>query len=321
MAILVTGGAGFIGSHLVQGLLAQGESIVIIDNFNDYYDPEIKRGNIEIIRKADKGGLVTLAEGDIRDRELVMSLFAEHQFSTVYHLAAMAGVRYSIEYPAYYFDVNIGGSINLLDAAVLHGKPKFVAASSSSVYGGSPHIPFSESDPVNAPVSPYAASKKAAELLAHTYYHLHGLDISSLRFFTVYGPRQRPEMAIHLFARKILDGEELPMFGDGSSSRDYTYIDDIVAGIIASGKHCQGYNIYNLGNSHPVKLADLIDRISAALGKTAKIKQLPMPAGDVLRTWADISQAEKDLGYKPLTNLDEGLAKFVTWLVEGLDSH
>lgn len=314
MAILVTGGAGFIGSHLVEKLISNGEKVVIIDNFNDYYDPAIKRTNIESVKSVDNNNLVTLVEGDIRDRELIMQLFAEHRFSHVYHLAAMAGVRYSIESPGLYFDVNINGLINLLDAAVQHGQPKFIAASSSSVYGGSPHVPFTEADPVNSPVSPYAASKKAGELLTHTYHHIHGLEITNLRFFTVYGPRQRPEMAIHLFARKIIKGEELPMFGDGSTSRDYTYIDDIVAGVIAAGEHCSGYKIYNLGNNQPVKLADLIKMISATLGKEAKIKQLPMPAGDVVQTWADISLAQKELGYSPETNLEAGLQKFVDWL-------
>ena len=312
--VLVTGGAGFIGSHLTERLIKQGERVVILDNFNDYYNPDIKIRNIERLRENTTEKQLLLVKGDLRDADLMNEIFKSQNIEKVYHLAAMAGVRYSIKNPDLYFDVNVNGTLNLLNAARDFGKPDIVFASSSSVYGGSPRIPFSEDDPVNAPVSPYAASKKAGELACYTWHHLYDMNITCLRFFTVYGPRQRPEMAIHLFARKILDGEKLPMFGDGSTSRDYTYIDDIVDGIIASGDNCKGYNIYNIGNNSPVKLKDLIEKIGRALEIEPVIEQLPIPPGDVLRTWADISRIEKDLGYKPETDLDQGLKKFVEWL-------
>lgn len=312
--VLVTGGAGFIGSHLTERLIKQGKRVVILDNFNDYYNPDIKVRNIEKLREGVTEKQLLLVKGDIRDADLVKEIFKSQNISKVYHLAAMAGVRFSIQYPDLYFDVNVNGTLNLLNAAKDSGKVDFIFASSSSVYGGSPRIPFSEDDPVNSPVSPYAASKKAGELACYTWHHLYGMNITCLRFFTVYGPRQRPEMAIHLFAKKIIEGQKLPMFGDGSTSRDYTYIDDIVDGIIAAGEKCKGYNIYNIGNNSPVKLADLIAKIGRALEIEPRIEQLPIPPGDVLRTWADISRIEKDLGYQPTTDLDAGLKNFVDWL-------
>ena len=318
MDILVTGGAGFIGSHLVERLSRDGEAkrIVLLDNFNDYYDPAIKRANVECVRHCCPDLDLVVAEVDLRDAAAVRKLFERESFGRVYHLAAMAGVRASIKQPLLYFDINVQGTIHLLQAAVACGKPPVVFASSSSVYGGSPRIPFTEDDPVNEPVSPYAASKKAAELACHTYHHLYGLDITCLRFFTVYGPRQRPEMAIHLFTRRILDGESVPMFGDGSTSRDYTYIDDIIDGVVAAGRRTGGYRIYNLGNSHPVALRDLIAKLGEALGVEPRIEQLPQPPGDVVRTWADLSRVGADLDYRPKIDLDEGLRLFVEWFKE-----
>lgn len=311
--VLVTGGAGFIGSHLAEKLLQKGFRVVVLDNFNDYYDPEVKRSNIDNLINSKTGDRLDVCEGDIRDKELVGELFKQNEFAAVFHLAAMAGVRGSIKQPTLYFDVNIGGTVNILNAIVASNKPKLIFASSSSVYGGSPVIPFSEDDPVNSPVSPYAASKKAGELICHTYHHLYDLDITCLRFFTVYGPRQRPEMAIHRFTRRMIEGKEVPMFGDGKTSRDYTYIDDIISGILATVDTSNGYRIYNLGNNQPVELRDLIERIAAIVGVKPQIEQLPMPSGDVKRTWANIDLAKKDLNYHPKVNLDQGLRKFVEW--------
>ncbi len=313
VAVLVTGGAGFIGSHLVNRLLESGRRVVVLDNFNDYYDPALKRRSVDEIRSAYPQSDLEVVESDLRDAEKMKELFRAHSFDLVHHLAAMAGVRASIQNPILYFDVNVQGTMNLLEAAVEAGRPPVVFASSSSVYGGSPHIPFREDDPVNQPISPYAASKKAAELVCHAYHHLHGLDITCLRFFTVYGPRQRPEMAIHRFTRRMTEGRPVPMFGDGGTSRDYTYIDDVIDGVMAAADNCSGYRIYNLGNSHPIALRDLIERLASILGVEPDIDQKPQPPGDVERTWADISQAEKNLGYTPEIALDEGLRRFVEW--------
>lgn len=313
MNVLVTGGAGFIGSHLVERLLGKGHRVVALDNFNDYYDPAIKRRNLDEARQGSLKGDLEVVEGDLRDRDVLFQLLSEEPFELVHHLAAMAGVRASIERPALYLDVNIQGTMNLLEAAVANGAPPVVFASSSSVYGGSPHVPFSEDDPVNRPISPYAASKKSAELICHTFHHLYGLDITCLRFFTVYGPRQRPEMAIHHFARRMSEGRAVPMFGDGSTARDYTYVDDVVDGTMAAAEHCGGYKIYNLGNSSPVALKELIERLGSALGIEPIIEQQPLPPGDVEQTWADISRAGAELGYKPKVGLEEGLRRFVDW--------
>jgi UDP-glucuronate 4-epimerase len=313
MAVLITGGAGFIGSHLAGRLLAAGRRVVILDNFNEYYDPQIKRRNVEEIRSACPGADLEIVEGDIRNERLVKELLTNRRFDLVHHMAAMAGVRASIERPALYFDVNVQGTVNLLEAAVAGGKPPVVFASSSSVYGGSPRVPFSEDDPVSRPISPYAASKRSAELACYTYHHLHGVDITCLRFFTVYGPRQRPEMAIHRFARRLQEGRPIPMFGDGTTSRDYTYIDDVIDGAVTAGERCSGYKIYNLGNSHPIPLKDLIDKLGRAMGVEPEIERHPLPPGDVLRTWADIRLAGAELDYAPKTDIDEGLRLLVQW--------
>ena len=264
--ILVTGGAGFIGSHLVDNLLARGDEVVCFDNFNEFYDPEIKQGNIEEHLRSPH---YTIVEGDLRDAGEVAECF-EKPIDLIVHLAAMAGVRPSLDDPGLYVDVNLKGTVNLYDAAIKAGCKKIVFASSSSVYGANEKVPFHENDIVDFPVSPYAATKKAGELLSHTYHHIHGLDITCLRFFTVYGPRQRPEMAIHKFTRIIDEGGAVPMFGDGSTRRDYTYIDDIIDGVTKAMDHCSGFHTYNLGESQTIELRDLITEIEGALGKKAK---------------------------------------------------
>ncbi len=313
MLILVTGGAGFIGSHLAGRLLRSGHRVVVLDNFNDYYNPEIKRGNVAELRVGSAGGELEVVEGDLLDAGLLRELFAGERFELVHHMAAMAGVRASIERPELYMRVNVQGTVNLLEAAVTGGRPPVVFASSSSVYGGNRKVPFREDDRVDHPISPYAASKKSAELICYTYHHLHRLDICCLRFFTVYGPRQRPEMAIHRFARRLSEGRAVPMFGDGDSSRDYTYIDDVVDGAVAAGEKTSGYRIYNIGNSEPVALRDLIARLGRAMGVEPEIEKLPMQAGDVQQTWADIGRAREELGYSPKVSLDDGLRRFVDW--------
>lgn len=311
MKALVTGAAGFIGSHLCEKLIDDGHIIVGLDNFDPFYDESVKRENIKAATASDNYRFV---EGDIRDAELMGKLAGDEGFDMIVHLAARAGVRPSIEDPIGYNDVNINGTMSLLEAARENGIRKFVFASSSSVYGNNEKVPFSESDNVDFPISPYAATKKAGELICHTYSHLYGMDMTCLRFFTVYGPRQRPDLAIHKFARLIEDGKEIPVFGDGSMERDFTYIDDIIQGVAASMERCSGYNIYNLGESQPVRLDVLIGEIEKALGKKAKINRLPDQPGDVRRTYADIDKSVRELGYKPQTRIEEGLKKFVQWL-------
>lgn len=311
--IVVTGAAGFIGSHLCEALLARGCRVTGIDCFDDFYDPSVKRSNIAGFA-GDKR--FTLVEADIRD-ERAMDDVMKQKPEAVIHLAARAGVRPSIEKPLLYEDVNVGGTCVLLEAARYWGVGRFVFGSSSSVYGNNSKVPFSESDPVDHPVSPYAATKRACELLCHTYHHLFAMGIACLRFFTVYGPRQRPDLAIHKFARLIDQGRPIPVFGDGTTSRDYTYVDDIVAGILAALERCDGYRLYNLGNSDPVTLRDLIQAIEQALGKKAVIEALPPQPGDVVQTFADISRAKAELGYEPRTNLAAGLQRFVTWFRNG----
>ena len=308
--ILVTGGAGFIGSHVVEALLQRGDDVTIVDNFDPFYDPSIKRGNLEEMARV---GAFDLIEADIRDRERMTSLFAEKDFEGVIHLAAKAGVRPSIEDPAGYVSTNLDGSAVLLDLAVAHEIPRFAFASSSSVYGNNEKVPFSEEDPVDHPVSPYAATKKAGELVAHSYHHIHRLNISCLRFFTVYGPRQRPEMAIHKFTRMIDQGEPIPFFGDGTSRRDYTYIDDIVDGVVRAYDRCNGYRVYNLGESHTTTLTRLVELIEGALGKKAELDRQPFQAGDVNETFADITRAKAELGYAPSTLVEAGIPAFVSW--------
>jgi UDP-glucuronate 4-epimerase len=321
MRVLLTGAAGFIGSSVAEALLRRGDQVVGVDNFNDFYDPAIKRRNAaEVARTAvGQGASFTLHPVDLVTDPVLERLFADPATrpDVVCHLAAWAGVRPSIQRPMIYETTNVQGTLRLLELCRQHGVRPFVFASSSSVYGARTEVPFREDDRVDDPISPYAATKKAGELLGYTYHHLHGARFIGLRFFTVYGPRQRPEMAIHLFARRILDGAPIRMHGDGSSSRDYTYIDDIVEGVVASidrAATTDGYRIYNLGNSATTTLAGLIGQLEAACGKAAVIEQAPDQPGDVPRTFADIARARAELGYDPRTPVEEGVPKFVAWL-------
>ncbi len=310
MKVLLTGGAGFIGSHYCEKLLQDGHEVVILDNFNDYYDPKIKRRNLDEVRRV---GEFTLIEGDLTDAEVLETIFSRHRFDAMVHLAARAGVRPSLKQPLLYERVNVQGTIQLLDHARMQGIERIVIASSSSVYGENEKVPFSEADPVDNPISPYAATKKACELIAFTYHHLYQMNITCLRFFTVYGPRQRPDMAIHKFTRLIDAGEPIPVFGDGSSRRDYTYISDIIDGVQKSLDHCRGYHIYNLGESRTITLSELIALIEEKLGKKAVIDRRPTQPGDVPITYADISRAREEIGYAPQVDMAEGITEFVGW--------
>jgi UDP-glucuronate 4-epimerase len=307
--ILVTGGAGFIGSHLSEKLLEYGHEVINLDNFNDFYNPSIKRKNILV---ASLNPRYTLIEGDIRDEKLLKHIFTTFKIDTIVHLAALAGVRKSIENPLEYVDVDIKGTVNLLEQSRIYKIKKFIYASTSSVYGLNP-IPFKEVDNINSPVSPYAAAKQAGELFCRTYHILYGMPVVCVRFFTVYGPRQRPEMAIHYFARMIDREKSISIFGEGSSSRDYTYVDDIVNGIIASiNLNCE-FEIFNLGNSNPVKLNYLVDLIEKKLGKPAHREYLKMQSGDVEHTYADITKSKSMLGYNPSVSIEEGIERFIDW--------
>ena len=313
---LITGAAGFIGSHLTEHLLHQGHSVVALDNFCNFYPPAWKRDNLAL---ASQNKRFTLAEIDIRNRQSVMNAVATYQPQIIVHLAALAGVRPSIERPSEYTEVNVNGTVHLLDAAVTHGCERFVFASSSSVYGNNPKVPFAENDPVDHPISPYAATKKSGELICHTYSHLHRLPIACLRFFTVYGPRQRPDLAISKFLNLIRHNEPIPVFGDGSTSRDYTFIDDIVAGICSSIDRCQaghGCRIYNLGGKEPVTLNRLIKIIERVTDCTAKQEPQPMQLGDVVQTWADLTRSEAELDYYPGTDIESGIARQWQWSLQ-----
>jgi UDP-glucuronate 4-epimerase len=307
--ILVTGGAGFIGSHLVEKLIALSHDVSILDDFNDFYDPQIKRDNIAAV--ADR---IPIHQIDLRDSNAVRTLFHREKFDAIAHIAARAGVRPSIHHPQLYYDTNVLGTLHLLEAARTSEIERFLFASSSSVYGISKQVPFSEEMGITQTISPYAASKVAAEFLCSTYSHLYQMRIVALRFFTVYGARQRPDLAIHKFTKKIHEGESIDQFGDGTTRRDYTYIDDIMQGVIASLSYNGPlFDIFNLGESETVQLKDLIAAIENALGKKAKINHLPEQPGDVPLTCADISKARNLLGYNPQTPLSAGLPKFVEW--------
>jgi len=312
MRVLVTGGAGFIGSHLAEKLLATGHEVVILDDFNDFYDPQIKHANIEGI-----AGHVAVHHVDLCDGESVRNVFRREKIDAIAHLAARAGVRPSIQQPRLYYDTNVTGTLHLLEAARLTGVGRFVFASSSSVYGASSTIPFSENQHLTQTLSPYAATKIAGEFLCSTYSHLYGLPVVALRYFTVYGPRQRPDLAIHQFTRRIYAGQPIDQFGDGSTRRDYTYIDDVIQGTMAAFEYNgPRFDIFNLGESDTIQLKDLIAAIELMLGKKAKINQLPEQPGDMPLTCADISKARKLLQYKPTTRLSEGLPQFIDWFLK-----
>jgi len=311
MRILVTGGAGFIGSHLAEKLLTAGHEVVVLDDFNDFYDPQIKHANI-----ASFGSDVAVCHVDLRDAESVESLFRRERVDAIAHLAARAGVRPSIQQPRLYYDTNVIGTLHLLEAARVSGIERFIFASTSSVYGASKTVPFSEDQRLIQTLSPYAATKIAGELLCSTYSHLYQIRVVALRYFTVYGPRQRPDLAIHQFTRRICAGQPIDRFGDGRTERDYTYIDDIIQGTMAAfDYHGPLYDVFNLGENQTVQLKDLISAIENALGKQAKINELPEQPGDMPRTYADISKARKLLNYNPTTKLSEGLPKFVEWFL------
>jgi len=308
MAVLITGGAGFIGSSLAGKLLSEGMEVVVIDNFNNYYSPRIKEGNIKEYINLPGFRLV---KKDIRDD--LTSMFREYKIDQIVHLAARAGVRPSLKEPMLYNDVNVGGTLNLLEHCRKFGIKKFTFASSSSVYGVNSKVPFSEADPLEHPISPYAVTKIAGEHMCRLYHETYGINIVCLRFFTAYGPRQRPEMAIHKFVRLIEEEKEVPFYGDGATSRDYTYISDIVQGVISAMDSEFGFEIINLGDSHIIQLKELVGEIEKELGKKAKLNYLPLQAGDVPITYADISKAERLLGYKPRIDIKEGIRKFIEW--------
>jgi UDP-glucuronate 4-epimerase len=312
MNFLVTGGAGFIGSHVCERLLRDGHAVWAFDDLNDFYSPTVKQRNLEEIKSTGKGAF-TFLPGDITQRSEVENLFAATRFDQVIHLAARAGVRPSLSEPALYQRVNVEGTVNILEVARKQGVRKITIASSSSVYGINAKVPFSENDPIFSAISPYAASKLACEALGHVYHHVYGMDVVMLRFFTVYGPRQRPDLAIHKFAQLISMGKPIPVFGDGSTARDYTYVTDTVDGVLAATQREFGFEIFNLGESQTVTLAHLIDLLESALGRKAIIdRQSPQP-GDVPITFADISRAQKFLGYRPTVKVEEGIPRFVEW--------
>jgi len=309
MNILLTGGAGFIGSHVGRELLSEGHRVIVLDDFNDYYDPGIKRGNIH----AHLAG-AEVVEGDLRDKAVVRAAYAVAPVDAVIHLAARAGVRPSLLDPELYLSTNVMGTFNILEMAREHGVGKFLFASSSSVYGVNEKVPFAEDDLLQRTISPYAMTKLAGEHLCSNFAHLYGMQVLCLRFFTVYGPGQRPDLAIHKFTRKIDRGEPIDQYGDGSTERDYTYVDDIVQGVLAAFRYNDSnFEIFNLGESQTTQLCDLIAAIEDALGKKAEIRRLPEQPGDVPRTFADISKARRMLGYDPQTKIREGIPKFIEW--------
>lgn len=313
MSILVTGGAGFIGSHLVEKLLLQKRKIVVIDNFNNFYSPVYKRENVA---QAIKNQDFTLYEADICNKEMCYDIFKKHNIEKVVHLAAYAGVRPSIEQPLLYEEANCRGTLNLLELSRNFKVKQFIFGSSSSVYGNNKKIPFSEDDPVNEPISPYAATKRAGELFCYNYHHLYKIPMLCLRFFTVYGPRQRPDLAIRKFTELIDHNQPINMYGDGTTERDYTYYSDIIDGVVSALDKEYVFEIINLGDSRPVQLKRLIELIEQALGKKVQIIELPEQPGDMHRTYADIRKAERFLHYKPEVSIEQGIRLFVTWYTE-----
>ena len=311
--VLVTGAAGFIGSSLVDALLAEGRRVVGLDNFDPFYPAEQKRRNL---RRALDHDAFTLVEGDIRDPKALEDALSGAEPDVIVHLAALAGVRPSLERPAEYADVNLNGTTRLFEAAAAHGRPRIVFASSSSVYGERSEGPFRESDPVERPISPYAATKRSGELLAHTFHHALGMSVTCLRFFTAYGPRQRPDLAVRKFAERILRGEIVPIYGDGQSLRDFTYIDDVVEGVRRSIDRDLGFEILNLGGGRQVSVIDLVRTLERALGRTANLDYQDAQIGDVRQTWAETSRAKERLGFAPEVPLEVGVERFVAWLEE-----
>jgi len=311
--ILVTGGAGFIGSTLCETLLKSGNKVIVIDNFNDYYDPNIKRENIKKITKEN----FLLYEKDIRDKKALEEIF-KNPIDLVIHLAAMAGVRYSIENPELYYEVNVNGTLNLLEQCRKNNIKRFIFASSSSVYGNNKQVTFSEEDNVDYPISPYAATKKSGELLCFTYHHLYNINVACLRFFTVYGPKQRPDLAIHKFVRLILEDKQIPVYGEGATKRDYTYVDDIIDGIVKTIDWIEDseskYEVFNLGGDHTVSLNEMVSEIEKKLGKKAIINRIAMQQGDVDKTSANISKARDLLKYNPSVSFEEGIGHFINWV-------
>lgn len=314
--VLVTGAAGFIGSHVVQALIERGDSVVGVDNFDPYYDPNRKRANIAEVLSSDAASNFTLVEGDIRTQEFIHGLMGSHHFDAVVHLAAMAGVRASIENPALYYDVNLNGTLTLMRAAVEATdptRPVFVLASTSSVYGNTQQVPFTESDPCDRPLAPYPASKRAAEMLAYSFHHLYGLDMFALRFFTVYGPRGRPDMMAFKIADSMYSGTEIPLFNGGHMYRDWTYVDDIVSGVITAIDRCSGYEVINLGRGEPVLLSDFVSLLEKRLGRKAMLRTEDMPKADIAFTSADITKAAQLLDYQPRISVEEGVGRFLDW--------
>jgi len=318
MNFLVSGGAGFIGYHVCERLLRDGHAVWAFDDLNNFYDPKIKQANIGDLQAS--AGSFTFVHGDLTDRASLDELFGSARFDQIIHLAARAGILPSLLEPALYQRGNVEGTVNLLEAARLNSVKKITMASSSSVYGVNSKVPFAESDAIFSAISPYAASKLACESLGHVYHHVYGMDIVMLRIFTVYGPRQRPDLAIHKFARLISAGEPIPVFGDGSSARDYTYVSDTVEGVIACTKRQFGFEIFNLGESRTVTLGRLVELLEEHLGKKARIDRQPPQPGDVPITFADISKAQKQLGYNPKVKIDEGIPLFVEWFRRNLAS-
>lgn len=310
MNILVTGAAGFIGSHVCEYYTELGHFVIGVDNFDDFYPEKIKLGNL---RELKDNRRFQFHKADIRDRNAINSIFTTNKINAVIHLAAKAGVRPSIESVAEYYDVNINGTISLLEEMKLHNVTNMLFASSSSVYGNNQKVPFSEADPVDNPISPYASTKKSGELLCHVYCHLYGFNITCLRFFTVYGPRQRPDLAIHKFTKFIDEGKPIPFYGDGSTARDYTFIFDILNGINCAFNNLRGYRIYNLGESKVINLSELVKTIEEGLNKKAILNALPIQPGDVKITHADISKAKNEIGYKPKVDFRDGVSQFIKW--------
>lgn len=310
----MTGAAGFIGSHVVEALAKRGDQVVGIDNLNDYYDPQRKRSNLQDVSSV-AGPQFSFIEGDIRDAQLVSKAIQQRKFDSIVHLAAMAGVGASIQNPALYYSVNIDGTRVLLDEVVRRNgeRPNFVLASTSSVYGKTDRIPFEESDPCDRPLVPYSASKRAAEMMGFSYHHLYGIDCTVLRFFTVYGPRGRPDMMAFKLADGIRKGVDVPLYNGGRMYRDWTYIADIVSGVLGAVDRRLGYEVVNLGRGDPVLLADFVRVVQDCLGGSARLHNEPMPPGDVPRTYADIGKAKKLLGYEPTVSVEEGVARFVEW--------